>query len=375
MQVFASLIAVEYPKIRLSPPVGWDRRTHPPAIRYRAVLPAIGVKSARPLKLLGCILAVAVAVRADPASAYCRTLARPKGAPTISDENGCRGGNYPPSFWLNRCAGYSIAAPDGSASSKISVDDAREVVARSFATWSSALCPFAMNGSSKPSIELRDLGTVACDKIEFNPTGTNQNTIVFRSDKWTHKSDVSDTQGATTDTSDTVLGVTILTFRPNTGEILDADMEINLTLPIKVTPKDKLEYDLQSVVTHEAGHFLGIAHSSDAVAVMNKTYGTAASFSDLAVGKRALTLDDRAAICAIYRPDGTRSTAGAEDEFREVFKQAGPCDPRPYKLRFSRECSEGGCSVSPHASSGWMSLFSALGGVLFAWRRRQSTAR
>lgn len=328
------------------------------------------------LRALAVLVAAAIATQAAPASAYCRTLALTKGKPVDTDLNGCRVGEFAPSFWLNRCVGYSIAVANGSASSKVSLDDAREVVARSFATWSAALCPFSVNGLTKPSIELRDLGPVDCGKIEFNPTGTNQNVIAFRDSEWTHKSDVSDGQGATTDTSDTVLGVTILTFRPSTGEILDADMEINLTLPIKVTPKDKSEYDMQSVITHEGGHFIGIAHSSDTPAVMSKFYGKDASFSDLALGKRALTLDDRAVVCSIYRPDGMRSIAQQADGFQPKVTAAGPCDPRPYKLKFSRECYETSCSFSAAESSSGAALFAvAAAGVAFLRRRNSPSSR
>ena len=329
------------------------------------------------LRALMASAAIALVARPGDARAYCRTLALTKGKPVDSDTNGCRVGNFAPSFWLNRCVGYSIAVANGSASSKVSLDDAREVVARSFATWSAALCPFSVNGLTKPSIELRDLGPVDCGKIEFNPTGTNQNVIAFRDAEWTHKSDVSDGQGAaTTDTSDTVLGVTILTFRPSTGEILDADIEINLTLPIKVTPKDKSEYDMQSVITHEGGHFIGIAHSSDTPAVMSKFYGKDASFSDLALGKRALTLDDRAVVCSIYRPDGMRSIAQEADGFQPKVASAGPCDPRPYKLRFSRECYDASCSVGRDASSpGGLIALSAFAGLALLRRRRTVTKR
>lgn len=323
------------------------------------------------LQAFTALAALALATHTGDAGAYCRTLALTKGKPVDADTNGCRVGNFAPSFWLNRCVGYSIAVANGSASSKVSLDDAREVVARSFATWSAALCPFSVNGLTKPSIELRDLGPVDCGKIEFNPTGTNQNVIAFRDAEWTHKSDVSDGQGATTDTSDTVLGVTILTFRPSTGEILDADMEINLTLPIKVTPKDKSEYDMQSVITHEGGHFIGIAHSSDTPAVMSKYYGKDASFSDLALGKRALTLDDRAVVCSIYRPDGMRSIAQEADGFQPKVTSAGPCDPRPYKLKFSRECYDASCSVGREVPApGGLFAVTAIAAVALVRRRR-----
>ncbi len=63
------------------------------------------------------------------------------------------------------------------------------------------------------------------------------------------------------------LAVTSVTSRPADGSIIDADIELNLTgqnsfadLAIQ-PPRQPHEYDLESTMTHELGHLLGIAHS------------------------------------------------------------------------------------------------------------------
>jgi hypothetical protein len=81
--------------------------------------------------------------------------------------------------------------------------------------------------------------------------------------------------------------------------LLDADVEINSHgNPITTTSiSSEVRRDLQAIVTHEAGHFLGLGHSQDTTATMYARY----SPGDL--NYRSLTKDDQAGICAIYPPN------------------------------------------------------------------------
>ena len=76
--------------------------------------------------------------------------------------------------------------------------------------------------------------------------------------------------------------------------------------------------DLQTVVTHEVGHFIGLAHGREPNTIM------AAHLCDSGdrcardrVSSRRLAVDDIAAVCALYPPDAEPSaparpsTAGA----------------------------------------------------------------
>ena len=99
------------------------------------------------------------------------------------------------------------------------------------------------------------------------------------------------------DHSDFTIALTTTTFSTKTGAIYDADIEVNAANNTVTLPESKrVEYDLQAIMTHEIGHFIGIAHSSDESAVMAPTY------SPGSIAQRKLSADDVAAVCAIYPP-------------------------------------------------------------------------
>jgi hypothetical protein len=86
-------------------------------------------------------------------------------------------------------------------------------------------------------------------------------------------------------------------FNPNTGEIYDANVEINSNLQSFVlTDAPYPAVDLNSVLTHELGHFLGLSHSP---------VGSATMYSQYEEGMKTLAADDVAAICASLPPDRT----------------------------------------------------------------------
>lgn len=86
------------------------------------------------------------------------------------------------------------------------------------------------------------------------------------------------------------LGLTTTTF--SSGLLLDADMELNNNSRWGTTGGAN-DTDLQSVVTHEAGHFIGFAHTTSATAVMNPSIGA----GELT---RALYPPDLSDICGVY---------------------------------------------------------------------------
>lgn len=237
------------------------------------------------------------------------------------------------------------------ASRKISYEDASNALSTAFTRWTGATCPTDGSGRSRVSIDVRDLGPAECAKVEYVSGVPNQNVIVFRDESWEY--------------GKTVLGLTTVNYNPTTGEIYGADMEINTLDMEPLAVRDPVApdaYDFLSVVTHEAGHFLGIAHSDVPGATMYARYDTGQT------SMRNLTPDDIAAICTVYRPDGDRTVLDGK------VTQAPQCDPTP-RGGYNPECQEKrvGCTAqaSPAKPVGGAAWALAIGGALLALRRKR----
>jgi hypothetical protein len=261
---------------------------------------------------LAALSALAVALLPRAAGAYCRTTTVPVPA-DFDPIGGCWDqGNL--LYWKNACVGYSLQRDT---SRQVSLEDAEQAIAVAFAKWTGTACPTDGTGKSRVSVDVRDLGPVDCSLVQYNQDQPNQHVIAFRDESWPHH-----------DSANT-LALTTVTFNPDTGEIYDADMEINthdqhvsLTDPIPAQG-----YDFQSIVTHETGHFLGLAHSGDAHATMFAHYQPGS------IAMRNLTSDDVTGICAIYPPSGARITSSGTD-----IEEAA-CDPTP-RHGFSTQCGQ-----------------------------------
>jgi hypothetical protein len=301
------------------------------------------------------VIFAAVTAAASPASAFCRTTTDNVPADYDPVVMGCWHGQ--PLYWVNACIGYDIQED---ASKQISYDDAASDIALAFTRWTSTTCA-GPEGSGRVSIDVRDLGPVACDDVQFNQTGPNQHAIIFRDNEWPYD-----------DTANT-LALTTVTYDPDTGAIYDADMEINTyQYTMSVAPEvPEGGYDFLAIVTHETGHFLGMAHSADVSATMY------AHYTEGSEAMRLLREDDIDGICTIYPPNGTRTTSKVGAPIKSVPETA--CDPTPIG-GFTTQCMPtGGCSFTPargHESRGgeipraaWAGLFLTLA-ALGARRRR-----
>jgi hypothetical protein len=241
-------------------------------------------------------LAVALAhgapAQAPPreALAYCRsTTCQDSQGECPRDDDGCKTTGHP-LFWKSHCVGFSIQK-DGTAN--LPFDRVAPVIEGAFLAWTDLPCD-----GGNATIAFSRLDDVSCHRAEYDSGGPNANIVLFQDDKWTYKA-----SGDPYDVDNT-LAKTTVTFDPDTGEILDADIELNYAYNELTVGDDEVVYDLQSVLTHEIGHFIGLDHSSDVDATMN------ASYAEGDTSLRTLEADDIAAACAAYPADrpGTCST-------------------------------------------------------------------
>jgi len=109
--------------------------------------------------------------------------------------------------------------------------------------------------------------------------------------------------------SPTWIAITKIAHDPTTGEIVDADIEINdggYAFSYDDTPGVN-EVDFLSMLTHELGHFFGLDHSDESSATMFATYATSPV---AALEARSLSQDDIDGVCALYTDVPVHKGAG-----------------------------------------------------------------
>jgi hypothetical protein len=280
--------------------------------------------------IVATLVAASGVLAAAPASAFCRTTTVALPPAYNPAKSGCYTDGLD-LWWSNACVGFMI---NQNASPEIPYADAKRIIDGAFGTWMAITCP----KSGKPlGITVSDLGAAVCDKVTFNQHSPNQNLIMF------------DTTWPYNDPNNT-LGLTTVTFDSTTGEILDADMELNSSAHnLSITDQVPANgFDLASVVTHEAGHFLGLAHATSPSSTMF------ASYKPGSTALRTLSADDIAGVCTIYPDSTVRSstpTTLPSGAVQGSTVAAGACDPTP-KNGLTTECvtaplptNESKCSV------------------------------
>ncbi len=160
----------------------------------------------------------------------------------------------------------------------------------------------------------------------------NRNKIVWREDEWMG--------------SPEALAVTTLVYRRTSGQIVDADIDVNgVDFDWTSAVTTATINDAQNTLTHEFGHLIGLAHTPVAEATM---FG---SSPEGEITKRDLADDDVDAVCFVY-PAGRTSPTNLQ---------------YPSGLTNLAGCDASG-EASPSAALFVMALLIA-GGV-FARRRR-----
>ena len=330
--------------------------------------------SNRSLCAAALVLALVASFTADRASAYCRMTT--DGSSQIGEAPCPTEGA--PLYWKNPCLTYAI---DYHGSAWMDFEDVESAVDQSFASWENVDCDSReaqLNPANPPNLIFKGLPSSDCRRAEFNTTG-NVNTIAFLGSGDPGNDSFQD-PCSDKPYSPFAFAVTIVRYNASTGEIFDADMMINdqeatrqfaggpyANCPDSGCPAGNPgEADLASIVTHEAGHFIGIGHSDDQDATMF------ASAERTSVAKRTLAQDDINAVCDIYPPGNLDNQCNAAPigglELNCETDANG--DPIACDDPAGAPGSSSGCSATrTPADAPWVALLVALLGLTVLRRR------
>jgi hypothetical protein len=228
---------------------------------------------------------------AGKATAYCRESEQ------AAPQGGCvTKPNAPFLAWKRHCVTYTFNDRFFARMPVLGEVVARQIVRDSFAAWTSVDCD-----GRKPFLVEQAPGTTRADKAEFLYDVSNEMVIAARTgEEW----------GPLPDHAPNAIAVTMLWFANDSGEILDCDIDLNLGLGQfadcvrNQPPCGDTMLDLQNTMTHEAGHVLGLGHST----VLGSTMEAEAVRGLAESAKRTLEDDDRTGYCTLRLPEWQCST-------------------------------------------------------------------
>ena len=192
------------------------------------------------------------------------------------------------SDWYTSCIAIHL---DEQGSSRIDQEEFERVAYASLEVWEDQKC-------TNLSLEVQGWSTRRYVGYNIENMEANENLILFQSEDgdWLYDGQV--------------VGLTTLTMCQNetegcqAGTIIDGDIELNEVYFELTSTDDRVEVDLQNVLTHEVGHLIGFDHTPD----LESTMYAATPIGE--TSKRDLTLDDQQGVCDVYPTESTR------DQFR-----------------------------------------------------------
>ena len=274
--------------------------------------------------------ALAIALLATPgsASAWCRTRSVEQPAPTVCGTAGVL------LAWRGACV--SVHVNPAETAPGIPRDLLRLAVEEGARAWNAVPCDAATGAT--PTFRLL-VGDDVANRVEFLEDGPNVNVVTWRP-VW----------GDDAHHDARALAITTVNYGGRSGVILDTDIEMNAhpMIPFSADGGPGTS-DVRTVVVHELGHVLGLAHSAERGALMYPSVG-------MGERRRVPNADDVAGVCAIYPP-----------------WRAARCEP---ELR--REALEGGgltCAATPRRGRGWGVLVAAAVLAVVGARRHERRMR
>jgi len=210
-----------------------------------------------------------------------------------------------PLRWWRRETVFSLARTEPG---DFAMTEVRGLVETSFDAWIDADC--ATTPSPNGMLPVVTFAGMS-DATRSTPPATAKvepdNVVVFirSSSEWTRMGN-----------SASWIAITKIAHDQTTGEIVDADIEINdggesggYTFSLDGTPSQG-EVDFLSMLIHEVGHFYGLDHSLINTATMFATYSQVAG--DV-TDARILDPDDVTGVCALYTNVPERGSNNGDD--------------------------------------------------------------
>ena len=276
------------------------------------------------------VVVAALAAGARPAGAFCRTTTSKAPAGWNPAVSGCWTDGMPLAWKTDRVP-YGVASQ---ASDQVSLAAATRVADLAFAAWNDAEC------DGKPvGIEAYDDGPTRSPTAptatpwpsgRTAPTATrvtpsSHDVVVFDDVAWPYNDPVN------------TLALTTVTYGVDDGEVFEAYTEVNSSQHELTTteppPADGTTFDLQAILTHEAGHFLGLAHATATSSIMYAYYQP---------GAITLTADDVDAICTVYPPSSPEGGCACTTVGAEARRTGRPRGGLPRRARRARGASPEG---------------------------------
>ncbi len=238
-------------------------------------------------------------------------------------------------WWPSRARSFQI---DSQGTPDAPQADVFNAIRLSFQTWGAVSCSDLTFSEEPLSTDPR------LRVVGYTSGGTNHNLVLFRTQACRDVVPTNDpcrSSGGCGNAydcwddvhGDAVIATTTTTSNKFSGEIFDSDIELNdapaangtkftftavdglpCTTPLQT---GCVRIDVQNTVTHEAGHYLGLDHSTDPDATM---YASAPSGE---TSKRDLATDDINGICAIYPRGAPTATCGSAGD--NLTQPSGGC--------------------------------------------------